>query len=95
MMFNFSDKSYINQLFQLYNSLSIAKINAKPASGIPAYPNTVTNIIIPSPGTAAEPILANVMIIFSLKSFKIPGKIEKYIKIFVNFTNKKTPMVFF
>ena len=41
---------------------SIAKIKAKPASGIPACAKTITNITIPALGTAAVPIEAKVAV---------------------------------
>ena len=44
------------------NGLSTAKISAKPASGIPAWAKTITSITIPAPGTAADPIEANVAV---------------------------------
>ncbi len=40
----------------------MAKIKANPASGIPACANTITNITIPAPGTAALPIEAKVAV---------------------------------
>jgi hypothetical protein len=42
--------------------LSIAKINANPASGIPACASTMTNITIPALGTAAVPMEAKVAV---------------------------------
>lgn len=41
------------------NSLSMAKIKTKPASGIPAWVRTITSITIPALGTAAVPIEAS------------------------------------
>ena len=42
--------------------LSTAKINANPASGIPACARTITKTIIPALGTAAAPIEARVAV---------------------------------
>ena len=42
--------------------LSTAKINANPASGIPACAKTITKTIIPALGTAAAPIDAKVAV---------------------------------
>ena len=42
--------------------LSTAKINAIPAGSIPTDDNTITNITIPAPGTAAAPIEARVAV---------------------------------
>ena len=40
----------------------MAKIKAKPASGIPACAKTMTNITIPALGTAAVPMEAKVAV---------------------------------
>ena len=42
--------------------LSTANIRANPASGIPAWANTITRTIIPALGTAAAPIDAKVAV---------------------------------
>ena len=49
-------------VLHMSKGLSMANIKAKPASGIPACPKTITNITIPALGTAAEPIEANVAV---------------------------------
>ena len=41
---------------------SMANIKAKPASGIPACANTMTNITMPALGTAAVPMEAKVAV---------------------------------
>ena len=49
-------------VLHISRGLSTAKINANPASGIPAWDNTITNTIIPALGTAAVPIEASVAV---------------------------------
>ena len=49
-------------VLHISNGLSTAKINAKPASGIPAWASTITKTIIPALGTAAAPIDASVAV---------------------------------
>ena len=44
------------------NGRSIAKISARPASGMPACAKTMTNITMPALGTAAVPIEASVVV---------------------------------
>ena len=42
--------------------LSTPNIRARPSAGTLIAPNTITNITIPAPGTAAAPIDANVAV---------------------------------
>ena len=50
-------------VLHISKGLSTANINANPmanlSAGKPTASNTITNITIPAPGTAAEPIDAN------------------------------------
>ena len=50
-------------VLHISRGLSTAKIKAKPISGIPAWERTIISITIPAPGTAAEPIEANVAVV--------------------------------
>ena len=49
-------------VLHISNGLSTAIIKASPASGIPAWPRTITSITIPALGTAAAPIEARVAV---------------------------------
>ena len=49
-------------VLHISRGLSIAKIKANPASGIPACARTITSITIHALGTAAVPIEANVAV---------------------------------